>query len=70
MVCERGQDPSPPYIDIGGTSEDRVTLSYRLGSALVHYMKESHAELRSDGTFALTGSQIQFSAGSAGSLPE
>lgn len=57
IICEQGREPALPYTDFGREQEHRVTMSYGLGSALVQYMKQLHAEPRSDGTFALTAAQ-------------
>jgi hypothetical protein len=59
IVCERDeQTPSLPYADFGRDNEHRMTLSYGLGSALVTYMNQQHAEPRNDGTFVSTDDQI------------
>lgn len=58
IICERDdRNPLQPYADFGNEKEHRLTLSFGLCSALVHYMKQQRAEPRSDGTFALMDAQ-------------
>lgn len=62
IICEYGQHPAPPYIELQGRAQHRMTLTFEMIPGLIQYMKHSGAEPRTDGTFALKDVRKQFSA--------
>lgn len=55
IICPYGRQPEALYVVVRDSYDSRITFSYSLRSGLIDFMKDVSAELKSDGTFVLTG---------------